>query len=65
MLGTIKDEFQCSKIIEIITTNLISKDLVNNLKSILFFIETLSSNPYAFIEGSAQILSDVISLIVI
>ena len=61
ILGTIRDEFQCSKIIELITTNLISKSLTNNLKSVLFFIETLSSNPDAFIEGSAQILFDVIN----
>ena len=61
ILGTIKEEFQCSKIIEMITTNLISEDLVHNLNSLLFFIETISSNPDAFIEGSAQILFDVIN----
>ena len=61
ILGTIKEEFQCSKIIEMITINLISEDLVHNLNSLLFFIETISSNPDAFIEGSAQILFDVIN----
>ena len=44
-----------------ITTNLISKDLSHNLKSILLFIWTLSSNPDALIEGSAQILYDTIN----
>ena len=61
ILGLVREELQCSKIIDMITTNLISNDLVYNLKSMLFFIESLSSNPDAFIEGSAQILFDVIN----
>lgn len=48
-----------------ITTNLISEELVHNLNSLLFFIETISNNPDAFIEGSAQILFDVIAIIAI
>lgn len=61
ILETVNEEFKCSKIVEMITTNLISKDLSHNLKSILLFIWTLSSNPDALIEGSAQILYDTIN----
>ena len=59
IFGTIKEEFKCSKIINLITTNLISKDLVYNLKSMLFFVISLSSNPEIAFEGTAQILYDI------
>lgn len=61
ILETINEEFKCSEIVNMITTDLISNDLSYNLKSILFFILTLSSNPDALIEGSAQILYDAIN----
>ena len=63
ILELTREELKCSKIINLITTNLISNDLVYNLKAILFFVESLSSNPDAFIEGSAQILYDIINCI--
>ena len=58
ILETIKEEFQCSKIIDMITTNLISKDLVYNLKSVLFFVYSITNNPDSIIKGSTQILYD-------
>ena len=59
IFGAIKEEFKCSKIIDLITTDLISKDIVNNIKSVLLFTISLSSNPEIAIEGTAQILYDI------
>ena len=61
ILGTIREKFKCSKIVEMITTNLITKDLVYNVKSLLFFIIEVSSDPDSIIEGSAQIFYDVVN----
>lgn len=41
-----------------VTTNLISRDLVYNLKSVLFFVYSITNNPDSIIKGSAQILYD-------
>ena len=59
IVGTIKEEFQCSTIIDMITTNLISKDLSYNLKTVLFFIFSMTSNPDSLSKGSTQILFDI------
>ena len=61
LMEAIQEKFKCSKIIDIITTNLISKDLTHNLKSLLFFMFSMTSNPDSLRKGFTQILFDVIN----
>ena len=58
LLDTVKDQLQCSKIVEVITSNL-SDDIEQNLKYILFLINELTNNPEALEEGKSQIVYDL------
>jgi len=58
LLDTVKDQLQCSKIVEVITSNL-SDDIEQNLKYILFLINELTNNPEALEQGKSQIVYDL------
>ena len=58
IMGTIKNQFQCSKIVESITSN-ISDDMELNLKYILFLIDEITNNPDAIEETYNQVVYDL------
>ena len=58
LMGTIQEKLQCSKIVEVITSNL-SDDAEQNLKYILFLINEITNNPDALEEGYNQVIYDL------
>ena len=58
IMGTVKEQFQCSKIVESITTN-ISDDMEQNLKYILFLIDEITNNPDALNQTYNQVIYDL------
>ena len=59
LIEIVHDEFQCSVILEKITGFILSDNIEENLKYILFLIHTITTNPDAIAKGKAQILYDV------
>ena len=60
LLDTVKDQLQCSKIVEVITSNL-SDNIDQNIKYILFLINELTNNPEALEQGKSQIVYDLVN----
>ena len=58
ILGTLKNQLQCSKIVETITSNL-SDDMEQNLKYILFLIDEITNNPDAIERSYNQVVYDL------
>lgn len=54
----VHDEFQCSKIITIITDQIIEGDIGQSLKYLLFLINFMTGNPDAVMRGKAQAIYD-------
>ena len=52
--------FQCSKIITIVTENIIAGDVNQSLKYILFLITSTTQNPDAIERGKAQAIYDLL-----
>ena len=59
LLDTLKDELKCSRLISLITEKEISNDLEQNLKYILFLINSLVKSPDAITFGKNIIIDDV------
>lgn len=58
--GYVKDNFQCSQIVNIITN--IDKDNVDqNLKYVLFLMSALTGNPDSIAKGEAQVMYDAMN----
>ena len=64
LIEIVHEEFQCSVILEKITGVLLFENKEDNLKYILFLINTITSNPDAIARGKAQVLYDVASCLV-
>ncbi len=58
IMGTLKEKFQCSKIVDTITDN-ISDDVEQNLKYILFLIDEITNNPDALDQTYNQVIYDL------
>lgn len=58
LLNSVKDELQCSKLVEVISSN-ISDDIEQNLKYILFLINEVTNNPEALDQTTTQIVYDL------
>ena len=61
LINIVHEEFQCSKIITIITEQIIKEDIGGSLKYILFLINAISGNPDAIMRGKAQVLYDTMN----
>ena len=61
LVQIVHDRFQCSKIITIVTENIIAGDVNQSLKYILFLITSITQNPDAIEKGKAQAIYDLIS----
>lgn len=59
IIEMVHDEFQCSKIITIITEQIIQGDVGESLKYILFLVNTITTNPDAIMKGKAQAVYDI------
>lgn len=59
LIGIIKEEFQCSKIVQIITEQLLNENIEDSIKYILFLADSITSNPDAIEEGKAQVIYDL------
>jgi len=64
LVDIVQEEFKCSQIVSYITENLLSDDIENNLKHILFLINTISSNPDAIAKGKAQAVYDAVNCLI-
>lgn len=59
LIGTVKDQLQCSQIVQIITSKLLSDDIDANLKYILLLVNEITNNPDALEEGLSQVVYDL------
>ena len=59
LIGTVKDQFQCSQIVQIITSKLVSDDFDENLKYLLLLVNEITNNPDALEEGLSQAVYDL------
>jgi hypothetical protein len=60
LLDKLKDELQCSQIISLITTHELSDDLEENLKYILFLMNSIISSPDSIEFGKRLIIKDAL-----
>ena len=60
LVEIVHDRFQCSKIITIITEKLISGNVDESLKYILFLVSSITKNPDAIERGKAQAIYDLL-----
>ena len=60
IVGMIKDEFQCSSIVQIITEQILKEDVGESLKYVLFLVNSITSNPDAIEEETAKAVYDII-----
>ena len=61
ILDILKEEFQCSKIYNLIITDLLSNDYELNLKNILFLLNSITNNPDSIEKGKSYIIYDSIN----
>lgn len=59
LIGTVKDQLQCSQIVQIITSKMLSEDIDANLKYILLLVNEITNNPDALEEGLSQVVYDL------
>ena len=59
LIGTVKDQLQCSQIVQIITSKMLSEDFDANLKYILLLVNEITNNPDALEEGLSQVVYDL------
>ena len=60
IIEMVHDEFKCSKIVTIITEQIIQGDVGESLKYILFLVNTITNNPDAIYKGKAQVVYDIV-----
>ena len=60
IIEMVHNEFQCSKIVSIITEQIIKGDVKESLKYILFLVNTITNNPDAIAKGKAQAVYDIV-----
>ena len=60
LVEIVQDRFQCSKIIDIVTSNILTADPNESLKYILFLISSITKNPDAIYKGEAQAIYDLL-----
>lgn len=60
IIEMVHDEFQCSKIVTIITEQIIKGDVGQSLKYIFFLVNTITNNPDAIMRGKAQVVYDIV-----
>lgn len=58
--GYVKDNFQCSKIVHIIT-NVDKENIEQNLKYVLFLISAMTGNPDSVARAEAQVMYDAVN----
>ena len=61
LLNILKNELKCSKIVKVITTDILSDDYEQNLKNFLFFYNSITSNSDSLSRGKSIILYDVMN----
>ena len=59
LIGTVKDQLQCSQIVQVITSKMLSDDIDENLKYILILVNEITNNPDALEEGLSQVVYDL------
>ena len=62
LVDIVHDRFQCSKIITIVTEKILTEDVNESLKYILFLITSITQNPDAIEKGKAQVIYDLFIL---
>ena len=60
LVDIVHDRFQCSKIITIVTEKILTEDVNESLKYILFLITSITQNPDAIEKGKAQVIYDLL-----
>lgn len=60
LFGYVKDNFQCSKIVNIIT-NVDKENIEQNLKYVLFLISAMTGNPDSVMRAEAQVMYDAMN----
>ena len=60
LVDIVHDRFKCSKIITIVTENILKGDINGSLKYILFLITSITQNPDAIEKGKAQLIYDLL-----
>lgn len=60
LFGYVKNNFQCSKIVQIIT-NVDKQNMEQNLKYILFLISAMTGNPDSIVRAEAQVMYDTMN----
>lgn len=61
LLMILKEELQCSEIIRLIQTNLLSDDIEQNIKYILFLLKSITINTDALKKGKSMIIYDAVN----